>query len=172
MKYLKTYEQLGHDFVDVVLDQLTFVLDDVKHEVNGNMIKLINPSEENIEDINYFMGQIKDRFNFISTKYINDWYILEVKQEWIDFVHGILSKIKPKVDDEKYPNVVFYFIEDQFYIEQDLKTRTFWCRYKDFWSFFESKFNLEHEETQVFLNYLLEEHFKCKDYKTKHLLDE
>ena len=87
----------------------------------------------------------------------------------IDFVQNILSKVKPKVDEVIYPNKIFYFIDGQLYIEQDLKNRTFWCRYKDFWSIFESKYDIGYEETRVFLNPLLEEHFKCKDYTTNFL---
>ena len=87
--------------------------------------------------------------------------------EMINFVEEILNKVKPKVDEEKYPNNIFYFIEEQLYIQQDLKNRTFWVRYDNFWSIFETKYNLKTQEIQVFLNHLLEEHFKCKDFRSK-----
>ena len=87
--------------------------------------------------------------------------------EMINFVEEILNKVKPKVDEEKYPNNIFYFIEEQLYIQQDLKNRTFWVCYNNFWSIFGTKYNLKPKEIQVLLNHLFEEHFKCRDYTTK-----
>lgn len=168
MKYLKTYEQSRHNFVDVVLDQLTFVLDDVKHEIIGDMIKLVNPNDENIEDINHFMNQLDRKFSFISTKNGNDWYILEVADHWDLFINSILSKVKPKVDEVEYPNKTFYFIGDKLFFHQDTETKTFWCSRENLWSVFQSD-GLKYSEISVYLNYNFEKHFNCSGYTTELL---
>ena len=84
-------------------------------------------------------------------------------EEW--FQKEILDKVVKKVDEEKYPNSVFYFIDDKCFFEffyQDEKNTEFWVRYKDCWKVFYDKFNFNYTETQQFIKTMVEEHFKMR----------
>ena len=90
------------------------------------------------------------------------------------FFKSIMSKITGTKKIDNYPYYVYHMVGDKIYIEQDLKNNNFYIRSEDFWSVFETKFNLNYQETSELLRDMLEEYLKCKvnttlrNYKTNH----
>ena len=80
-------------------------------------------------------------------------------KEIIEFIQNILNKIKPMCSD-KYPNHIFFFIEDKFYFE--IESSMIWCRSQHFWEVLETKYFLEHTDIQFLIKSMVEEHFKMK----------
>src|SRR5690554_6075946 len=82
-------------------------------------------------------------------------------EEW--FQKEILDKVVKKIDDKKYSNKVFYFIDDKWMFEfeyQDGKNTWFWVKYRDCWKVLEERFRLKYSETQHLIKDMVEEHFK------------
>lgn len=75
----------------------------------------------------------------------------------------LTNNLVRKVDYEKYPDSIFYFIENgEFMIEQDFKNNVSWLS-SLIWVFFSDKNTWNYQQTQVFLKDMLEKHFKCKE---------
>lgn len=79
-----------------------------------------------------------------------------------DTFNEIMSKITETKKIDKYPDFVFYMVGDYIYMEHDLKNNDFYIRYTNFWSVFESNFNLNYKVISELLRGLLEEHLKCE----------
>ena len=72
--------------------------------------------------------------------------------------------LKIKIDEKEYPNRVFLFKNDEFYFHFDLENRIFYFNYDKIWSIFKSKFELNYNDIQPFMKYMLERHFKLMDF--------
>ena len=72
--------------------------------------------------------------------------------------------LKIKIDQKKYPNCVFLFKNDECYFYFNLKNRRFYVEYDKIWSIFQSKFQLNYNDIQPFMKYMLERHFKLMDF--------
>lgn len=83
-------------------------------------------------------------------------------KEQCDTFNEIMSKITGTKKSSKYPDSVFHMVGDSIYMEQDLKTNIFYIKYYDFWSVFETKFELKYQEIKELLRGLLEHHLKCE----------
>ena len=59
-----------------------------------------------------------------------------------------------------YPKSIFYKYNEKVYFELDLKNDITWCRYVDFWSKFESKFELNDMEIKKLTQYMLGTYLK------------
>ena len=82
------------------------------------------------------------------------------EERFLELISGIDIN-QPKVDFKEYPNTLFWFDKDGKYIcEYDWKNRWFWFSYTRIWSVFESEFSLNYMEIRMFLNGMVEEHFK------------
>ena len=91
------------------------------------------------------------------------------EERFLELISGIDIN-QPKVDFEKYPNILFWFDKDGKYIcEYDWKNDWFWFSHNQVWSVFESEFFLNYMEIRTFLNGMVEEHFKLKGITT-HML--
>ena len=73
---------------------------------------------------------------------------------------------KPIVDFEKYPNSMFWFDSDECIFEYDFKNHAFLSNYPKIWENFECHFNGNYNEIQLFMNSMVEEHFKLKGVTT------
>ena len=63
---------------------------------------------------------------------------------------------------EAKPDSVFFHKKGKFYMEQDSKNERLWCKYRGFWSFFETEFGLNHQETSDLIKYMVEQQLNCK----------
>ena len=72
--------------------------------------------------------------------------------------------LKIKIDEEKYPNHVFLFKNDECYFYFNLKNRRFYVEYDKIWSIFQSKFELNYIDIKSFMKYMLERHFKLMGF--------
>jgi hypothetical protein len=89
------------------------------------------------------------------------------EQRFLELISGI-DVHQPKVDFQKYPNLLFWFDKDGNYVcEYDWKNNHFWFSYSNVWSVFESEFALNYQEIRMFLNGMVEEHFKLEGVTTK-----
>ena len=72
--------------------------------------------------------------------------------------------LKIKIDEKEYPNYVFLFKNYECYFHFNLKNRIFYVNYDKIWSIFKSKFELNYNDIQPFMKYMLERHFKLMDF--------
>ena len=79
----------------------------------------------------------------------------------IEFIDNILSNLEEYYSD-KYPVSTFYKYNDKVYFELDFKYNVTRCKYSDFWSIFESEFNLNYNEISKLTQYMLGTHLKRK----------
>ena len=87
------------------------------------------------------------------------------KQEMENLFLEFAVDLKIKIDEKEYPNRVFLFKNDEFYFHFDLENRIFYFNYDKIWSIFKSKFELNYNDIQPFMKYMLERHFKLMDFK-------
>jgi len=66
-----------------------------------------------------------------------------------------------KNDRGKYPDVVFFFKDDEATFEYDAKNRYLWCRHSTVWSVFEKEYGMKYNDIQYLIKNQVEEHFKC-----------
>jgi hypothetical protein len=62
----------------------------------------------------------------------------------------------------KYPNK-YYKHNNILLFNYNLINGEFWCHYNKFWSVLESKFNLNYQQIQSLVKYMVEEHLIQKD---------
>ena len=67
-----------------------------------------------------------------------------------------------KLDLKRYPNQVFFFKEDVFWMEYNWKNGYFGCRYEDFWEVLEREYHWGYDEVERFIKNQVEQHFKLK----------
>ena len=76
---------------------------------------------------------------------------------------NIFEGVHIKLHLKEYPNSVFFFKEDKFWMEYDWKYKNLWCRCEDFWEVLKRENNWGHGEVRAFIRSQLEQHFKLKD---------
>ena len=103
----------------------------------------------------------KIKLYYLTGKY-NDPYVKEI----IDIFDTIFTDIEECYSDA-YPKSTFFKHKNKIYFELDLKNNITWCRYSDFWSKFETKFNLKELEIRKLTEYMLGIHLKRKVPPTK-----
>ena len=69
--------------------------------------------------------------------------------------------------NSKHPDSVFYVKNKEILVEKYEKNKAFYIKYTDFWSVFESRYMLQHNEIQSFTQITLEEGLKYNGYKLK-----
>lgn len=76
--------------------------------------------------------------------------------------YELIQGLSPRWDKGKYPESIFYFKENKFWLEYIEKCDYVWIRYYGFWDVFEKDYGLNHQETRDFLKEMVESHFKWK----------
>ncbi len=72
----------------------------------------------------------------------------------------LLSKMDIKEDQEKYPNELFFFVGNDWFMDLSLKSGDLWFSDYYIWSVFEKKHGFSYSETQMFIKNVIEMHFK------------
>lgn len=67
-----------------------------------------------------------------------------------------------KLDLKEYPNSVFFFKEDKFWMEYDWETKELWCRWESFWEVLEIENEWKYEGVEAFIKGQVEQRFKGK----------
>jgi hypothetical protein len=78
------------------------------------------------------------------------------------FFRELVSKFEIKLSD-RYPNTVFYMIEDNIYMEREKDLNDMWIRYEDFWLVFENKFNFIGDEIPNLISKLIEKYLNISN---------
>ena len=74
-----------------------------------------------------------------------------------------------KTDNERWPDIIFYFDADNKYIcEYNSKNKYFWCTYNRFWSKFYLNNSFNYYVVRYLLNDMVEEYFKLKGITTRN----
>ena len=86
-----------------------------------------------------------------------------VEKIFNNFVNSITDI---KTDEIKYPDAIFYFINDKYIAYYNSKNKYFQCYYDNFWSkfYFNNVFN--YMDVSYLLTPMVEEHFKLKGITT------
>ena len=81
---------------------------------------------------------------------------------------NIFESTHIKLDLKHYPNRVFFFKEDKFWMGYNWKNKILWCRLEYFWEVLERENNWNYEEVQAFIKDQAEQHFKLKGVTPIH----
>ncbi len=75
----------------------------------------------------------------------------------------LFQNLAIKIDEDRYPNTIFWFRGDNVIFDYDKKSGYFYCNYMLVWSVFESEFGLNYDQISKLIKGRVEEHFKLKD---------
>ena len=81
------------------------------------------------------------------------------EQRFLELIQGLEIKL-----DADYPDSIYFFKQDTYFVELDFKNKIIWFRYLGFWSVFEKEYGLDYDEIQQLLKNLLEKHFKLVEF--------
>ena len=76
---------------------------------------------------------------------------------------NIFEGLHIKLDLKRYPNKVFFFKGDKYWMEYDWKSKDLWCRYEEFWEVLEEENRWGRNEIQAFIKEQVEQHFNLKE---------
>src|SRR6478735_4947050 len=79
--------------------------------------------------------------------------------ELINFIYNNFFNLK-QVKLEKYPDDIFYFKDDKYIFDQDLKDPWFGVNHKLIWDVFYNKFNYNYEETRDLIKDIVKQVYK------------
>jgi hypothetical protein len=175
MKYLKEYYEFS-SIKDEIKDILLPIEDEFKVEIQDFekidmfYIKLEtqNPKfNDDIEHLTIFMKS-EGYDNFIGKAIKNQTDISffkpseknkEIEKFFIDYIKDLTRETS-----KDYPYSIFWVKgpENEVYFHQDLKNEKFWTKYSGFWKVFGSKYDLNSQETQAIVRYLVGKHLKLE----------
>ncbi len=78
-------------------------------------------------------------------------------------VKELCQNLTIKIDEDRFPNRIFWFRGDELIFDYDKKSGYFNCNYSLVWSVFESEFELNYHQIRKLIKGKVEEHFKLKD---------
>ena len=112
-----------------------------------------------------------DLCSFLTRHVLFEKYIPQKAKE-IEMKEFFISKIDgcQIFTNSDYPDYIFYIKKNksgknEILMEKCEKNKTFYIRYTNFWSVFESSYMLQHSEVQEFTQITLEELLKSQGYK-------
>jgi hypothetical protein len=93
----------------------------------------------------------------------------EEMEEWFK---SLLNGLEIKIIYDR-PNSLFYKKNGKvfFQLYQDLEIKHLWVDYDLVWSFFEIKYDLNYDETQSFINRMVEKHLKLSNVTSRRAYD-
>lgn len=111
MKHLKLFENFENwGFMEYLLDSLTYIFDEYKHEVKGDVVCIECDHQSNAEsilaEVEKEVEALRKKFNFIISIYTTNGQfrkteirIMEVKEEWVDWINAKLDACKDITDE-------------------------------------------------------------------------
>ncbi len=79
---------------------------------------------------------------------------------WFD---DLLSKMVVKKDQQAYPDRIYFFIGEEWYMDLNLTNGDVWCSEERMWLIIRGKTGYSYVETKSFTKNVLEQYFKVKD---------
>jgi hypothetical protein len=77
---------------------------------------------------------------------------------WNEICRGLVMK----TDQEKYPDLIFWFKQDRCYFEYEIETGKLWCDHNLVWRVFARELGWGYLQIESFIKNKVEEHFKNK----------
>ncbi len=77
-------------------------------------------------------------------------------------LEDLFSKMENKQDQEKYPDCIFFFIEEDCYMELTLKNGNLWCSFEKIWFDIKEKTGYDFEGIELFIKNIFHFYFKFK----------
>lgn len=71
----------------------------------------------------------------------------------------LLNSLEIKIDEEKYPGHIFFFMQDEWHMDLNEETENLWCSDGKIWSVFESKIGRNYNKIQLFIKNIIESCF-------------
>jgi hypothetical protein len=117
---------------------------------------------------NYQVNILQDKLEFQwLVKSDMDFLLSKVTPKWKEIKEWLMELFKDM--EKKESNEGFYFYkQNNFLFEQDLKNEYFWVCYKNIWSIFYDKYNTEYYQVKTFMWIILEH---IKNYKVIEITD-
>ncbi len=75
----------------------------------------------------------------------------------------LISKMVIKEDKKRYPDYIFFFIGEEYYMDYYLKSKRLHCSFELIWLFLESKVGYDHEDVRLFIKNIVKLYFKKKE---------
>jgi hypothetical protein len=85
---------------------------------------------------------------------------------WNEICRGLVIK----TDQDKYPDLIFWFKQDRCCFEYDIETGHLWCDHNLVWSVFKRELNWGYHQVESFIKNKVNEHFKNKDVTPQSML--
>ena len=87
-----------------------------------------------------------------------------------DLFFGITNDLEIKIDNEKYPDYIFYFNGDNKSVfHYNFKSGDFYCSHSLYWLIFEGEYGLNYGDIQSFTKNMVEKHFKLEEITPEKL---
>jgi len=161
--YKLLLENVDESKVD--LSESLFKAQEMIEEIEG--FKVINKYPES-HKVEYYTDLI------LESDVINDLTIDDVCKEYPFITKDMYLKSDEFIKDQLKNSTtrtskifkIWYNDKNEWIIEQDLETDDFYIQYHRFWSFFETKFNLEDNDIETLTTILLESNLNCRVTKT------
>jgi hypothetical protein len=87
---------------------------------------------------------------------------------WNKICRGLVMK----TDQERYPDLIFWFKQDRCYFQYDIETGFLWCEHDLVWEVFEKELNWSYPQIESFIKNKVKEHFQNKDVTPHNLFDD
>ena len=107
-----------------------------------------------LKEYEEFVKEFSKNLNLLKGKKSID----EKEQLFIDLIQDCVIKL----DQQKYPFIIFMFKDDDFMLEYHWKNAFLWCSYDKVWKVFESKFNMSYDTWRRFIADQIETYFKFR----------
>ncbi len=112
--------------------------------------------------------QLEEHVEFIDWSLVSSCLITdEIKKSFSSlpglkarlWLENLLNKMVFKEDQVAYPNAIFFFIGDEYYMEFNLKNGRLWCSQERVWSVFKKKVKFRYyDEIKFFIKNIVEQH--------------
>jgi hypothetical protein len=139
--------------------------EDIQLIMNRIIKKFMNIEDVIITDIlpSFTKGHVEETFYSIISE--NNSWLNEPDEKEIFFIKtSKINDINIKFDFIEYKYLLFYFDKYLLLFEHDKKSHDFWINSKHIWYVFGQKFKLDYNDTQKFMNSMVEKYFDLYKY--------
>lgn len=85
--------------------------------------------------------------------------IKKIKYDYRKPTIDLINDLK-LIMDKNNPTITWWTKNNKWYIRQDKKNGILWCNYDRIWSVIELDYNMTYDETQLFIQNIMESQFK------------
>ncbi len=121
----------------------------------------IESKEQAISTLNELKQQVTEIETWLKNNEISSNKFNEMEKLFLKLINNLRLEI-----DNKNQKVIFYNSNNEWIIEQDIKSKKIWFSYRKFWLKFEIEFQLNYDKIQLFTGDMVNKHFDWKEYTT------